>query len=173
MSMCPPCGPSYNVSDPGHGAYGCSKGARVQDRFAEKMTDAKARADTKLLGDFAEIYCRGVHRGAQRAVLVSDGSGLGVYGRTAPVVCADCAELLKYAEKRRAFCPKHPKPFCSYCDTHCYSPDMRERMRNVMRYAGPRSILHGHAIDGVKHLLEGRKAAAAARATAETSDKES
>ena len=36
-------------------------------------------------------------------------------------------------------------------------------MRDVMRYAGPRSVLHGHAIDGVRHLIEGRKHAAAMR----------
>jgi hypothetical protein len=145
----------------------------MQDRFAAKMTDGKARRDTRLLGDFTRIYCRGVHAGAQRAPLASDGVDLGIYGRRPPVVCAECADLLRYAEKRRAYCPKDPKPFCSYCDTHCYTADMRERMREVMRYSGPRSLLHGHAIDGVKHLIEGRRArAAAARAAVEPTDKE-
>jgi hypothetical protein len=146
----------------------------MRDRFANRMADEKARSDTRLLGDFTRIYCRGVHRDAVRTPLVSDAADLGVYGRTPPEVCGECAELLRYAEKRRAFCPKDPKPFCSYCETHCYSADTRERMREVMRYAGPRSILHGHAIDGVKHLIEGRKArAAAARAAAGATDKES
>jgi RNase P subunit RPR2 len=150
------------------------KGPDVQDRFAQKMTGAKARRDTRLLGDFTRIYCRGVHTEACRTPLVSDGAALGIYGSRPPVVCDECAELLRYAEKRRAYCPKDPKPFCSYCDTHCYTADMRERMREVMRYAGPRSLLHGHAVDGVKHLIEGRKArAAAARAAARTTDKES
>jgi len=146
----------------------------MQDRFAEKMGDAKARSDTRLLGDFTRIYCRGVHAGAPRTALASDGADLGIYGHRPPVVCAECAQLLRYAEKRRAYCPKDPKPFCSYCDTHCYTAEMRERMREVMRYAGPRSLLHGHAIDGVKHLIEGRRArTAAARAAAEPTDKES
>ncbi len=146
----------------------------MQERFAEKMAGSDARSDTRLLGDFTHIYCRGVHAGAHRSSLVSDGAELGIYGSKRPEVCTECADLLRYAEKRRAFCPKDPKPFCSYCDTHCYSPEMRERMREVMRYAGPRSILHGHAIDGVKHLIEGRKArAAAARSAAESTDKES
>jgi hypothetical protein len=147
----------------------------MQERFAQRMLDDKARSDTRLLGDFTVIYCRGVHAHAQRSALVSDGVDLGVYGGRVPVVCAECADLLRYAEKRRAYCPNDPKPFCSYCDTHCYSPEMRERMREVMRYAGPRSVLHGHAIDGVKHLIEGRKArAAAARAgAAGSTDKES
>src|SRR5450756_91333 len=88
-----------------------------------------------------------MHSGAGRAPLVSEGASLGVYGARPPCVCAECAELLTYAEQRRANCPKDPKPFCSYCDTHCYKPAMREQMRDVMRYAGPRSLLSGHAIE--------------------------
>ncbi|MDP2183352.1 MAG: nitrous oxide-stimulated promoter family protein [Actinomycetota bacterium] len=129
----------------------------MSERFAEKMRDPEVVKDTRLLGDFAVIYCKGNHDGARRAPLASEGAVLGVYGRRAPVVCRTCAELLDYAEKRRAFCPKDPKPFCSHCDTHCYQPEMREFMRNVMRYSGPRSVLHGHAVDSVKHLLEGRR----------------
>jgi hypothetical protein len=145
----------------------------MQDRFAEKMTEKKARSDTRLLGDFAGIYCRGVHKHARRAPLVSDAASLGVYGDTPPAVCGECADLLRYAEKRRAYCAKDPKPFCSYCDTHCYSADMRERMREVMRYSGPRSLLHGHAVDGLKHLIEGRRAREeAARPAVEPTDEE-
>jgi len=136
----------------------------MQDRFADKMSDPKARADTRLLGDFTGIYCRGKHRGAARAPIASDGVVLGVYGRRAPVVCEECAELLVYAEQRRAFCPKDPKPFCSTCDTHCYKPAMREYMRDVMRYAGPRSMFHGYAVQGVRHLIESRNARKAAGA---------
>jgi RNase P subunit RPR2 len=135
----------------------------MRDRFTEKMADAKARSDTRLLGDFTRIYCRGNHRGASRHLLTSPGAEIGVYGRRSPTVCDECAELLRYAEKRRAFCPKDPKPFCSHCDTHCYTADMRERVRVVMRYAGPRSMFSRHAVAGVKHLLEGRRAKAAAR----------
>jgi len=155
------------------GAIRLDEGRGMQERFAEKMTDQKARHDTRLLGDFSRIYCKGKHGDAVRGPLESPGADLGVYGGKPPVVCAECADLLRYAEQRRAFCPKDPKPFCSHCDTHCYSPEMRDRMREVMRYAGPRSFLHGHAIDGVKHLLEGRKAgkapASAAAATKEES----
>jgi hypothetical protein len=135
----------------------------MQDRFTEKMADAKARSDTRLLGDFTHVYCRGKHRGAIRSPLTSPGAEVGVYGRNPPSVCDECAEMLRYAEKRRAFCPKDPKRFCSHCDTHCYSADMRERVKAVMRYAGPRSMFSKHAVAGVKHLLEGRRAKAAAR----------
>lgn len=138
----------------------------MNERFAQRMADPHVRKDTRLLGDFAAIYCRGKHAVAERTQLVSDGASLGVYGARPPCVCAECADLLVYAEQRRAACPKDPKPFCSYCDTHCYRLEMRERMRDVMRYAGPRSLLTGHAIDGIKHVIDGRKAKKAAEARA-------
>jgi hypothetical protein len=130
----------------------------VSERFTEKMRDAQVVKDTRLLGDFSVIYCRGNHPDAVRVPLQSDGSSLGVYGRKLPAVCSECAELLRYAEVRRAYCPKDPKPFCSHCDTHCYSAEMRESMREVMRYSGPRSVTRGHAIDSVRHLIAGRRA---------------
>lgn len=138
----------------------------MQEKFVNRMADAHVASDTRLLGDFSVIYCRGKHTQARRAPLESDGATLGVYGRKAPVVCEECAELLRYAEKRRAYCPKDPKPFCSYCDTHCYTASMREQMRDVMRYAGPRSMFSRHFFAGIKHVIDGRRArAAAAHAT--------
>lgn len=128
----------------------------MTERFAEKMRDRTVIKDTRLLGDFCQIYCDALHADGPRGALESDGAALGVYKRL-PVVCDDCAGLLRYAEKRRAFCPKEPKPFCSHCDTHCYRPEMREYMRDVMRFAGPRSWRHGHAIDGIKHVIDGRR----------------
>lgn len=139
-----------------------AKELTLDTRFEEKMAAKGVRKDTRLLGDFTQIYCNGNHQDEEKKPLASEGVDLGVYGRKVPVVCDECAELLVYSEKRRAFCPKDPKPFCNYCDTHCYKPDMREYMREVMRYAGPRSMWHGHAIDGIKHLVEGKKAKAAA-----------
>ena len=32
------------------------------------------------------------------------------------------------------------KPTCAKCTTHCYRPAMRERVRAVMRYSGPRML---------------------------------
>ena len=143
-------------------AAGLWGGMEMGGLFSEKMADPEVRKDTRLLGDFCGIYCRGRHAGRARAAMTSPAADLGVYRRT-PVLCEECAEVLRYAEQRRAFCLKDPKPFCSHCDTHCYRPDMRERVQEVMRYAGPRSMLHGHAVDGIRHLIEGsmtKKAAA-------------
>lgn len=129
----------------------------MNERFQERMTDEQVRADTRTLGDFVSIYCKGHHGDRERSALTSDAASLGVYGRKLPVVCATCAEHLRYAEKRRAYCPKDPKPFCAHCDTHCYAPRERAWQQQMMRYSGPRSVLRGHAMGGIKHALEARK----------------
>jgi hypothetical protein len=48
------------------------------------------------------------------------------------------------------------KPTCASCPVHCYKPVMRERIRAVMRYAGPR-MLRRHPVLAILHLLERRR----------------
>ena len=68
-------------------------------------------------------------------------------------LCADCIELLKYAEVRLDRCKfGDQKPTCKKCPIHCYKPDMRERMRKVMRWAGPRMIRY-YPLEAIKHLI--------------------
>ena len=45
------------------------------------------------------------------------------------------------------------KTFCSNCTVHCYRPEMRERIRTVMRYAGPRMLFH-HPVMAIRHMIE-------------------
>ncbi len=129
----------------------------MNDRFVERMQDRTVAHDTRVLGDFIAIYCDEHHRSRPRAIVETDAALSGVYGRKRPVLCAECAEHLAYAEKRRAYCPKDPKPFCAHCDTHCYQPAEREWQRSMMRYSGPRSWSRGHAIDGIRHVIEARR----------------
>ena len=42
------------------------------------------------------------------------------------------------------------KPVCSKCPVHCYRPELRERIRGVMRYAGPR-MLYRHPVLALRH----------------------
>ena len=126
------------------------------DRLAERFADADIAHDVRVSADFVRVYCDGHHRESERAPLASAGSVAGVY-RKPPVLCEGCAELQAYAEKRRAFCPFDPKPFCSECPTHCYKDDRREQMRKVMRYAGPKVMEHRHPIDGIKHVMAVRR----------------
>jgi len=121
------------------------------------MSDEKVRSDTRIVAGLGAIYCAGNHRDRRRSPLVSDGAALGVYGRRVPRLCDECAEHIRYAEKRRAYCSRDPKPFCAHCDTQCYRADELAWQRQMMRYAGPRSMWHGYAIPGIKHALEARK----------------
>lgn len=43
------------------------------------------------------------------------------------------------------------KNTCRLCPIHCYKPAMKERMREVMRYAGPRMLLY-HPAAALRHL---------------------
>ena len=72
-------------------------------------------------------------------------------------LCPECAELQAYAIGRLARCPfGQDKPTCSNCPIHCYKPQLRERIREVMRYAGPR-MLWRHPVLAIRHLLDNRR----------------
>ena len=68
-------------------------------------------------------------------------------------LCPECAALLDYALRRLDSCRfGNGKPSCRKCPVHCYRADMRERIRTVMRWAGPRMIFR-HPIAATRHLL--------------------
>jgi hypothetical protein len=78
---------------------------------------------------------------------------------TSGVLCRDCADLEGYAGRRLDRCPYGPaKPTCVNCPVHCYRAAERERMREVMRFAGPRMIWR-HPVLALLHLLDGRREA--------------
>jgi len=69
-------------------------------------------------------------------------------------LCPDCTVLADYAASRLDKCPYgEKKPACSHCPIHCYKPAMKESIRQVMRYSGPRMprAYPGYA---VLHLLQ-------------------
>lgn len=72
-----------------------------------------------------------------------------------PGLCPECDTLQTYAFARLDRCPfADQKPTCANCTVHCYKPDMRTQIRQVMRFAGPRMLLH-HPVLAVLHLLDG------------------
>lgn len=82
------------------------------------------------------VYCRGQH---------------GTNGE----LCMECAALRSYARQRLQRCPfQEGKTTCAKCPVHCYKPAMREGIRAVMRYAGPR-MLYRHPIMTLQHLIDG------------------
>ncbi len=69
-------------------------------------------------------------------------------------LCDRCESLSKYAEKRLLSCMYGEiKPVCKHCPIHCYSPVMREQMRAVMRWAGPRMIFR-NPVFAVLHIID-------------------
>ena len=38
------------------------------------------------------------------------------------------------------------------CNVHCYRPDMREKIREVMRFSGPLMIFH-HPMEALRYIL--------------------
>ena len=72
-------------------------------------------------------------------------------------LCADCYELSKYANTRIEKCQFGEfKPICRDCPVHCYQTSFRDKIREVMRYSGPRLIYKYpllaflHSIDQMK-----------------------
>lgn len=71
-------------------------------------------------------------------------------------LCSECGALLDYAIARSEHCPfMETKTFCSNCKVHCYRPDRREQIRQVMRFAGPRMMFH-HPAAAIHHLVATR-----------------
>jgi hypothetical protein len=72
-------------------------------------------------------------------------------------LCDACEELLDYADRRLGLCPfGSDKPTCANCPIHCYRTEPRERMREVMRFAGPR-MLTRHPYLAIMHMVDGRR----------------
>ena len=70
-------------------------------------------------------------------------------------LCDQCQELQDYALQRLQRCPfQEGKTTCAKCPVHCYKPEMRDRIKAVMRYAGPR-MLYRHPILALLHLIDG------------------
>ncbi len=72
-------------------------------------------------------------------------------------LCPACKELLDYAHSRLDRCRYGvDKPTCKKCPIHCYRPAMKERIKRVMRWSGPRMICH-HPLAAIRHLLREMK----------------
>ena len=72
-------------------------------------------------------------------------------------MCPDCQRLSDYAKQRSQKCPfMEEKTFCANCKVHCYKPEMREQIRQVMRFSGPRMLIY-HPVLAVWHLICSRQ----------------
>ncbi|MGE5449877.1 MAG: nitrous oxide-stimulated promoter family protein [Methanomassiliicoccales archaeon] len=71
-------------------------------------------------------------------------------------MCSNCREIAQYARLRIEKCPfGDQKPVCSQCQVHCYKPSMREEIKTIMRYSGPRMMAH-HPMLTIRYLYRKR-----------------
>ena len=98
----------------------------------------KREREKRMVTQMIALYCRRNHR-------------------TRGALCPDCASLADYARSRSERCPfMETKTFCANCRVHCYKPAMREKIRAVMRFSGPRMLFH-HPVAAVWHVIEAKR----------------
>ena len=103
-----------------------------------QSVEAKRQREKRMVQEMVALYCRKKHGGQKR-------------------LCPECAALAEYAGQRSDRCPfMETKTFCSNCKVHCYRPEMRESIRAVMVFSGPRMIFH-HPLVTVRHMIENKK----------------
>ncbi|MCD6525871.1 MAG: nitrous oxide-stimulated promoter family protein [Desulfuromonas sp.] len=106
-------------------------------------TEQRLRKDAKVLRAFIAVYCRVHHLRHGAAVQCRE------QGRD---YCAECHALLHYALQRNDRCPLEPKPACKDCDVRCYKPQMREKIREVMKFSGIYYVKRGR-LDWLWHYF--------------------
>ena len=99
------------------------------------MFKSRISRDHRTIEAMIGLYCRALH--GEKTDL-----------------CPECLELAAYAAQKLEDCPfQEDKPTCNQCIVHCYSIEMRTRIRNVMRFAGP-PMLRRHPILAIRHMLD-------------------
>lgn len=97
----------------------------------------KREKELRIVELMIRIYCKRKHKEKQ--------------------LCAECQQLLEYAKYRTSVCPfMETKTFCANCKVHCYKGDVRDKIREVMRFSGPWMLLY-HPLVAIKHVIETRK----------------
>lgn len=99
----------------------------------------KREEEKRVVAEMIGLYCHGMH-GSRKGIL-----------------CEECQDLKDYAWLRSDSCPfMEKKTFCSNCKVHCYKPEMRDKIKKVMRYSGPGMIFH-HPWMAIRHVIASKK----------------
>ncbi|MFX1415555.1 MAG: nitrous oxide-stimulated promoter family protein [Promethearchaeota archaeon] len=103
-----------------------------------RPTDPKIRKEKETVERMIRYYCDSKHDSLTGSL------------------CESCTELLDYSHHRLDHCTYgEDKPTCRKCEIHCYRPTMREEIRKVMRYSGPRLVVRAPA-DWIRHWVHER-----------------
>lgn len=110
----------------------------MKEFYRKQIRKKRLIREKKTVKLMIMIYCQKNH---------SDGNHL----------CPKCEELNRYSAKRVDCCKfGDQKPACNKCTLHCYNSEMQNRIKEVMRYSGPRMIWQ-HPVLAVFHLLNLRR----------------
>ena len=109
-----------------------------KEKKMKNKIEKKQQKEQYVVEEMIRLYCRKNHSG---------------YRKDTKQMCPACQELSDYAKQRSGKCPfMEQKTFCANCKVHCYKPQMREEIRRVMRFSGPRMLLY-HPVLAVWHLV--------------------
>lgn len=71
-------------------------------------------------------------------------------------LCGYCDEIIDYAMNRLDKCPySNDKPACTNCPVHCYNKQMRDKIKEIMRFSGPKMMFH-HPVLAVFHIYDNK-----------------
>lgn len=135
---------------------------KSEPRVTADALKRKREREQEIVSQMIALYCKGNHSAHRSAPLREQGDEMRQVPEGAALwerrdLCPECAELEAYAHARSERCPfMEEKTFCSNCTVHCYRPEMRERIRTVMRYAGPRMLFH-HPVMAIRHMIESQR----------------
>lgn len=106
--------------------------------MSNNKLELKRKREQNMVNQMIRIYCKKNHK-----------------DQSADGLCEECKALLEYSKKRSERCPfMETKTFCNNCTVHCYSPEMKEKIRNVMRFSGPRMLIY-HPVTCIWHGITG------------------
>ena len=84
-----------------------------------------------------QIYCRHHHKSKK-------------------ILCDECSKLEAYAFTKLSKCNfGSEKPVCNKCTIHCYHKDYREKIKQVMRFSGPKMLIK-NPILAIWHFIDAR-----------------
>ncbi|MHA1636368.1 MAG: nitrous oxide-stimulated promoter family protein [Candidatus Thorarchaeota archaeon] len=111
----------------------------MSDESSSSSNNPKIQKEKETVEKLIRIYCEKKHKASINTF------------------CSECQLLLEYSHQRLEQCQyQEDKPTCRKCPVHCYNPTLREEIRRVMRFSGPRLVLRA-PMDWIKHKIYDRK----------------
>ena len=101
--------------------------------FETTMKSTRIEREKRVVSMMIQVYCK--------------------YKLKTKEMPAEYLDLIEYAHRRLDGCKfGEKKSACQKCPIHCYAPQKREMIREVMRWVGPR-MLFISPINAIRHLL--------------------